>query len=141
MNLGHPLTIRRIEMIKTATTDRALSAIEIGDAVFLHHISALDYARNLLANKSIHIESWRTGPGLRVAMYRWGSGVNKPRPRARNPVESERARMARVRKDPEAYGLYLSKQRARYAKERAVKSPNSWFGALPGSRSIQGGAA
>ncbi len=135
MNEQDSRTARRLKAIEAAITDRALTVNEIAAAIFAVPQSAGEYVRNLMdpENQRIHIERWCRTPGHIVAAYRWGPGKNARKPRAMTSAECERARLKRVRKDAEAYELMLQKSRARYARQKAVKAPNSWFAGLPGA--------
>lgn len=132
MNELDSRTIRRLSAIEAALTARALTASELAAETFMHPNSALEYIRNL--GDRIHIEGWREiGPGRRVAMYRWGAGKNKPKPRAKSGVQNERNRLARIKQDPDAHARYLAIHRARYAVKKAKKAPQNWASALLGA--------
>lgn len=112
-------TAHRLAQFQSVTTDCALSAIEIAEAIHICHPSALQYVRHLLGDNPrigdrIHIERWEEiGPGKRAALYRWGGGKNKRKPKAMTPVEVQRA----------------FRRRAKDRAELASK-PNPWYSAL-----------
>lgn len=137
MNELDSRTIRRLSAIEAALTARALTAGELAAATFMHSNSALEYSRNI--GDRIHIEGWReTGPGRRVALYRWGAGKNKPKQRAKSSAQNERNRVARIKKDPDAHARYLAIHRARYAVRKAKKTPQHWASALLGAAKLEG---
>lgn len=131
MNENDTRTKRRIAAIKAATTGAALSQIDIAAACFMNQVSAGDYLRELVASKQMHIAGWgETDHRHKVALYTWGAGRNVPKPRPRSKVMIERARLKRIKADPDAHARYLSMHRARYAINKAVKTPQSWLSAL-----------
>lgn len=109
MNELDSRTARRIRMIEAAITDEAMSAIDIAEAICIVNQSMLEYIRYLLGDDPkigwrIHVERWHEiKPGRRVALYRWGGGKNKRKPRALTRVEQNRAyrERAKVRKSPQ----------------------------------------
>lgn len=134
MNELDSRTIRRIKSIEAAITGRALTVNEISAKIFAVPQSVGEYVRHLLDpdNQRIHIERWRRTPGHIVAAYRWGAGKNAPKPSAKTDVEVTRDRMARMRKDIDAYDRYLAGERARYVVRKA-KTPQNWASALLGA--------
>lgn len=130
MNLNHPLTIRRVTAIETAIRGRALDYKEIavrshtGEAYTLKCMKALrDLGR-------VHVEAWRLHGRMYGAVYRFGAGVDAPRPVPTTTKEWQRAYRARIRKDPVANALFLARMRAKDRAARAAKRPQTWMSAL-----------
>lgn len=133
MNELDTRTARRIADIEASISARAMTTAELSAAIHINMTSAQQYMRELLGSR-VFIESWQRTPGHIVPAYRWGNGVSASRPRGKTAAESEQERLKRIRKDPDAYARYLSKHRARYAANKAVRTPNTWLSALFGGR-------
>lgn len=132
-------TIKRLADIKAALTARAMTVNELAEAIHINAWSAGFYMRNLHGNR-VYIESWNYVPSRIVAVYRWSNLPDAPKPPAKTPVECERNRIARIKKNPEAHDRYLSYHRGRTAAKKAVKKPNTWASSLfSGPRAIQQG--
>jgi hypothetical protein len=129
MNELDSRTIKRITDIKVSLTGRAMTTTELAATIHINTTSIQQYMRALLGNR-VFIESWQRTPGHIVAAYRWGNGINARKPRGKTAAESERERLKNIQKDPDAYSRYLASHRARYARNKAVKKPNTWMSAL-----------
>lgn len=130
MNERDIRTKKRLADIQSATAI-PLSQIELSRAVYMNECSTGEYLRELVASGRMHIAGWReTAPGHRVALYVCGAGRNVSKPRPRSKVMLERARIRRIKADPDAHDRFLSVHRARYAARKAVKTPQSWLSAL-----------
>ena len=129
MNELDSRTARRIADIKAKLTARAMTTAELSESIHINVTSVQLYMRALLGNR-VFIESWRRVPGHIIAVYRWGESANAPKPLGRTAAQSERDRIKRIRKDPDAYALHLAKSRARYAADKATRTPQTPFSAL-----------
>jgi hypothetical protein len=132
MNERDSRTIRRLASIKAAIGHKAMTAIDIAKAIHINEVSAQSYMHHLLdeANQRVHIERWDRAPGKIIAVYRWGKGLNAPRPQVLTPVELERARINRIRRDPQLNAFRLARNRAVYRAKLATKTPQNWLSAL-----------
>jgi len=130
MNPLDTRTIKRLADIEAATAS-PVSQKELSAACFMNEVSAGQYLRALIADGKMHIAAWRLdGVRHRVALYVWGAGTNARKPKPRSNVINERNRIKRIKADPEAYDLFLSRHRARYAAKKAISRPNNWLSAL-----------
>lgn len=132
MNENDSRTARRLKAIEGELTAKPLTAVQLAAAIHVVHVSALEYIRHLMspANKRIRIARWRRLPGHIVAVYRWGSGPDAPKPAAMTAVESARAARKRLCSTEEGRELLRAKERARYQRKKALARPQSWFAAL-----------
>lgn len=137
MNELDTRTIKRLAAIKVVLSRKALTVVELAEALHLNRASAGKYMKDLRGNR-VFVERWVRGDDHITAAYRWGSRPDAPKPIRATCTEYERARMGRIRANPDEHDKYLSYHRARNAAKRAAKTPNPWFAALPGARAILG---
>lgn len=130
MNLSNPLTARRVEAIKQATSTKALTYKEIADATHTSEAYILKCMGELLGLGLVHVAEWRLFRRTYAAVYRWGAGQSAERPKAMTSTEGQRAYRERIRKDPLKNAFFLARQRAKDRVKRATKKPQTWCSAL-----------
>lgn len=98
---------------------------QVSELLFINMCSAARYLRRMHGNGLIHISAWtRVGNGASpVAVYSAGYGrdARRPKPVTADPSAYERKRYQRMKKDPEAYAVFLSKARTRMREAHARK--------------------
>ena len=89
------------------------------------------------------ISGWMRNSGAITAIYSGGMGPDAPcRLKKMTPAEYSKGWRKRAKKSGDlavVYALKNARDRARTAARQAARTPNTWFGALPGAREVSHG--
>ena len=114
----------KIERIQLTLRQRPSTAIELADAIFVHHRYIKVYIDHLHSRGMIHVCEYRNDPRRynrkHSPVYAWGAGADAPPPVRETNAERQRRRNA----DPE----YRDKQAAKRRADR-IKPHTDWTSA------------
>lgn len=130
MNPANAFTIRRLAAVQAAIADTPLDFKSIAAATFTSRPYISKLMPILRREKRVHIAGWVLCRNNWAALYKWGEGRDKRRPKPQTGTEGQRVYRERIRKDPEANDFFLARQRAIYRANRAAKRPVTWLSAL-----------
>lgn len=134
MKPSHPLTERRIAVIKDVLRDRALTLPEVAGRIHLHLECTRRYLRHLHEAHVIYVAGWRearTTRLTRIPAYRIGAKKDTAKPAKLTAAQRTAGYRARVRSDADRLDLYLAKARAQKRKPARDPMVAALFGAAP----------
>jgi DNA gyrase/topoisomerase IV subunit A len=137
MNPDCALTARRLQAIRLALSDEALTLRELAARVHVCLKQASRYISYMRDARQVYIATYRAVRRARLThlpAYRLGSRKDVPKPGKMTAVQRNAAYVDRIRKDPERNDLYMAKGRARKRKPVRDEMVAALFGS-PGNRS------
>lgn len=129
--------IRQLKRMTDALTEGPMTRAQLCERLHLSIPMVCDYLSHPMSEPRAvrikgHLPNHR---GRQTPIYALGSGKDATEPPRRTKTDWYRGLQA----DPVRHALYLARERARDAADRAAVTPQSWLSALVGPRTIQQG--